>query len=373
MGSIIDLDKTSCLCSEDTSKYSLILSNSRSDQAKITRLYPSYKTTKHANPNTSTNPYNHCYPYEDYLLERKGLEIISEKDENSVTNNFQSDCLNQINQFSSIKTSLYERNSERVPPRKSPIDPIELKPDIQPLYSKLSQDNYSYEGTLLEGKYHGIGRLSIPGVLTYKGEFKNGRFHGYGILEHLQKECKYEGEWANGKRNGYGVETVGEDKTYKGLFLEDLKHGYGIMDYFNGSKYTGMYRHNERSGFGKFIWDQNRCYTGGFKDGMFSGFGTLDKPSRKYVGYFEGDLQDGFGVNYDKIKNHFVIAYWRKGTVDSIALMVRFPLGSEYALIRLGSDKQIFLVQDELEKRNFRETDRYRELKAFYIKYRSLI
>ena len=33
---------------------------------------------------------------------------------------------------------------------------------------------------MVENKYHGIGRLTIDGMMLQEGEFKNGKMHGKG-------------------------------------------------------------------------------------------------------------------------------------------------------------------------------------------------
>lgn len=63
-------------------------------------------------------------------------------------------------------------------------------------------------GGILNGKYHGKGRLSKPNDEFYEGFFKEGLKHGEGRL-----------------KNSEGL--------YEGFFEEDLKHGRGKIQYYN--------------------------------------------------------------------------------------------------------------------------------------------
>ena len=60
--------------------------------------------------------------------------------------------------------------------------------------------NVIYEGQMVENKYHGIGRLTIDGMMLQEGEFKNGKMHGKGrVIMHngiMQKVVA--GQFLNG-------------------------------------------------------------------------------------------------------------------------------------------------------------------------------
>ena len=53
---------------------------------------------------------------------------------------------------------------------------------------------------MLENKYHGLGRLTIDGMMVQEGEFRNGKMHGRGrVIMHngiMQKMVK--GQFVNG-------------------------------------------------------------------------------------------------------------------------------------------------------------------------------
>jgi 1-phosphatidylinositol-4-phosphate 5-kinase len=73
-----------------------------------------------------------------------------------------------------------------------------------------------YEGDLLDGRWHGKGKISFPSGDTYDGEWSMGLRDGVGIYVYATDGTVYEGDWKGG-----------------------LKHGHGRLRYRNGDEYEG--------------------------------------------------------------------------------------------------------------------------------------
>lgn len=61
-----------------------------------------------------------------------------------------------------------------------------------------------YEGTYLDGKRHGIGKLWLPNGETYHGEWLADKYHGVGTYTYKSGDI-FSGHWARGVKQGEGV------------------------------------------------------------------------------------------------------------------------------------------------------------------------
>lgn len=79
----------------------------------------------------------------------------------------------------------------------------------------LDEDEYSYAGDFMIGKFEGRGILEFTADRYqgdhYQGEFKNGLKHGFGIYFFANGD-KYVGEYQYGKRDGKGTYTFSNGK-----------------------------------------------------------------------------------------------------------------------------------------------------------------
>lgn len=74
------------------------------------------------------------------------------------------------------------------------------------MYEKY-EENYKYEGTLVNGRYDGRGVLWKNGEIEYIGEWQEGRYNGYGTK--------------------FFYDSNGERRYYTGEFLDGYMHGDG--------------------------------------------------------------------------------------------------------------------------------------------------
>lgn len=162
----------------------------------------------------------------------------------------------------------------------------------------------SYEGGVLDGKYHGSGELvTISGI--YKGEFKNGKREGIGRFEYasgavycgsylkdqkhgegtfeVPDEGKYTGQWVNGVKCGFGRFDYADGGSYEGEWADDMKWGHGVA-ICGGSTYTGEYIRGKRHGYGRLVSASGTVYEGEFVNDRKNGVGTLTYPTGKSIG-----------------------------------------------------------------------------------------
>jgi len=154
--------------------------------------------------------------------------------------------------------------------------------DDEPDYEEIEVEcggGMVYRGTILNGKFHGYGRVTLPVGWFFEGTFENGkRVEGTELIKTFLLPCYYRGQYKDNRREGQGVffkksiSGTGEGIIYKGGFKADLPSGYGEYDgnclYTSGSS-NGTYR-----------------YYGEWKDGKRHGFGRIE-PERYTLSDYE--------------------------------------------------------------------------------------
>jgi hypothetical protein len=188
------------------------------------------------------------------------------------------------------------------------------------------------EGTWVDGKMSGTGRIIYSNGDIYTGNFQDDNKEGYGCME---SQSVYKGDWKNNFPHGTGTEVWPNGSEYQGDYCKGLRHGKGSFKWADGSSYKGDFKHNSIEGQGEYTWEGGRSYTGQWKNnemhgkGIFKwedgrcykgeyiknkkhGYGVLEfKNGKKYEGYWENGLQNGEGTlitNRNKIKGK-----WKNG------------------------------------------------------------
>lgn len=118
-------------------------------------------------------------------------------------------------------------------------------------------DGRVYVGQVVNGKRHGIGKLTWPSGSTY------------------------EGDWRDDKQNGKGKYTWGKDTkwagdVYEGDFVDGKMHGkgqytWGQSSQWAGDVYVGDWLNDGRTGTGTYTYADGRVESGRWKDGEFLG------------------------------------------------------------------------------------------------------
>tara|TARA_B100001093_G_scaffold370448_1_gene355423 strand:+ start:239 stop:1579 length:1341 start_codon:yes stop_codon:yes gene_type:complete len=168
---------------------------------------------------------------------------------------------------------------------------------------KLNHVDFTFEGSILDGKFSGNGILKKNNGI-YDGEFLNNKKHGKGKMIYENGEI-YDGEWFGDIINGLGKMTFKSSDVYTGNFVNNKIHGKGRIDYKNGDNYEGMWVDNKKNGNGIMIYDNGNSYNGEWLNDKLDGFGILQeytsinnrfysKPNR-YEGNFKLNSKNGKG------------------------------------------------------------------------------
>lgn len=64
-----------------------------------------------------------------------------------------------------------------------------------------------YEGDVKDGKYEGLGVLTLPdSAISQAGEFHGGLINGWGVERSVEGHALYEGGWRDASHDGLGVQ-----------------------------------------------------------------------------------------------------------------------------------------------------------------------
>ena len=118
---------------------------------------------------------------------------------------------------------------------------------------KWFKEDQVYEGELLHGKRHGIGRLNKGVLGIYTGGFRKGKKQGIGLFQ--DPEEVFLGSWKEDKRHGMGCQQMGKYEFF-GMFETGQKSGYGIEEVEGEYRIKGFWRHGELQG--KFLYKDFR-------------------------------------------------------------------------------------------------------------------
>lgn len=158
-------------------------------------------------------------------------------------------------------------------------------------------DNSVYYGELIDGRFHGKGKLLWSDGSRYEGEFREGLMSGRGELNTAWGDV-YTGEFKNGVMTGQGEWRMKDGSVYSGAFLNSLPHGYGELISEDGSSYKGEFAQRQFHGRGIYISPEGEEYEGDFVEGEFTGQGTYkDAEGNHYEGAFRDWQFHGQGVH----------------------------------------------------------------------------
>lgn len=87
----------------------------------------------------------------------------------------------------------------------------------------IDENNYVYEGKILDGEPHGVGIFYFSNGDTYRGKCQFSRLDGFGVYTYKNGSI-YTGFFSYGKFHGVGTYEDNE-YIYKGQWRNDKKHG----------------------------------------------------------------------------------------------------------------------------------------------------
>lgn len=86
-----------------------------------------------------------------------------------------------------------------------------------------------------------IQTLNLDNGSEYVGQVVNGKFHGNGKLT-WSDDSYYYGQWENGLFNGHGTYIYSSGDYYTGEFKDGKQHGIGTYTYPGGSSIRGLWQ-----------------------------------------------------------------------------------------------------------------------------------
>lgn len=202
------------------------------------------------------------------------------------------------------------------------------------LAGKIQTANFTYTGTLQNGKQHGEGMTVFNNGRRHLGLYWAGKMCGQGRLE-MENGDVYVGNFKANKQDGLGVLEFSDGSSYVGMFRNDCFDGIGNMKNRQGDKLLASWSQGEivgtveihyangelfegavkkvnddflPSGFGKFKGKNNVHYKGQWKEGSFHGIGVyIDASGDSYTGSYEMGVRKGRGrIRWKQPKDEWI-------------------------------------------------------------------
>lgn len=119
--------------------------------------------------------------------------------------------------------------------------------------------------------------------------------------QQLQAYENYTGFFRQNLREYFGVkEITSQNYEYKGFFSQGKKHGYG-SEIQDSKKYIGTFNQDKRDGFGVLFKKDTQVYSGEWRMGQKFGFCVqISGEGSVYKGTIDGESRTGFGKQTDR-------------------------------------------------------------------------
>lgn len=145
---------------------------------------------------------------------------------------------------------------------------------------------------------HGVGKCTIPGVVSYTGSWRNGYQHGNGgLVSDGSRPFAYHGMFKDGLPFGSGVFSSGsEGWRYQGHFVNNKRHGYGVLADCEGQLLKGQWRLGRLDGHGKVLLSDGRTLEGEFSE--------WDPRINVLEGSFRGKVTDIAGLQITQLNRN---------------------------------------------------------------------
>jgi hypothetical protein len=153
-----------------------------------------------------------------------------------------------------------------------------------------------FDGTMLEGKRNGKGKMVWASGQTYDGDWRDDIATGEGSLVFVNGD-RYQGQVVNGIPQGRGRKQFANGDTYEGNFDRGIADGEGVHTQKDGSRYTGQFKAGIKHGSGKYAWASGQVYEGEWVDDRPEGKGSLTFANGdRYEGPISNGLPQGKGI-----------------------------------------------------------------------------
>ena len=164
----------------------------------------------------------------------------------------------------------------------------------------------------------------FPNQTDFSGIYSHNKPSGYGIYK--SSGIILEGEWEDQTLNGYGSEYSDNCTYYQGTFNNNMKNGIGLYRWNDGTIYKGEWENNQMTGYGIIIYKDDKIYCGQVNNGVMHGYGEFywGSERKKYVGYYENDTKQGFGIYiWNLAPLQLYMGFWDKGKMHGAGLVIK--------------------------------------------------
>lgn len=137
-------------------------------------------------------------------------------------------------------------------------------------YVTIDDENVQYTGYLLEGMYHGTGKLvwkSTGG--WYEGSFSYGEATNGTVA--WADGSRYTGALRSWQMHGQGKYVAANGDVYEGTFEKGSLNGYGTAIWANGTRYEGYFQNWTMHGQGTYTFADGQVQSGLWENGNFLG------------------------------------------------------------------------------------------------------
>jgi hypothetical protein len=131
----------------------------------------------------------------------------------------------------------------------------------------------TYTGEFKDGHYHGAGVIIYKTGEALKGEFRKGRiWKGQGMFKYTTPGDYLQGTWVDGKLQGRGRIVKADWRAYEGEIVDGKFHGQGVLTYPTDEVLRGEFRRGKVwAGEGAMRQKDGAVLTGKWHRGEFVG------------------------------------------------------------------------------------------------------
>jgi hypothetical protein len=198
-------------------------------------------------------------------------------------------------------------------------------------------EDFVYVGNFAQNVKQGPGEFTMPGVFTITGNFVDGEITGL-VIKTWVTGNSYEGDLVNGEFHGQGKLKTNRF-SYVGQFKHNRFAGRGRLERNDGSVYEGYFDHHKFHGLGE--WTRAGVkYVGDFAEGELNGQGVLSGDSWRHEGTFKNGLKHGPGKFVDDRSNFSFSGIWTEDNIENAPAKIVPTISSAQTLQTCVGDKK---------------------------------
>ena len=194
-----------------------------------------------------------------------------------------------------------------------------------------------YEGDVVKGCPHGVGRFVFAQNIVYAGDWRYGLIHGKGKV-YRAPQCALVRSWTSKPQSGK-IDRHDSPTIYDGNFLFGRFCGEGTYYFGNGDTYRGNWACGTRDGSGSYVSVTQSCvdgvhgveseYEGAWKRNRRCGKGSLSFIYRKAGAPIAAENHEDMVLVSSECIPHYYHGFWKLDNRDGKGvLMFQSPTDS---------------------------------------------